>query len=269
MTAPDVIESTGNERLKRIRRLRRTRARRELGTFVVEGYREVCRAVAGGVVLEELFVAPTSYLGTNEASLVEAVGDHTKVITLGGDAFASITTRDRPDGVLAVARQFPCGLGIQRATGAGMHLVVEGVERPGNLGTMLRTACAAGVSGVIVCDAMTDIFHPEVVRASTGALFLLPVTSVTSTEAIAWIRRRSVRVIAGSPSGSSPYWAQDLTAPTAVVVGSEQYGLSAQWLDAADAVVSIPMSGGVDSLNLAAATSILLFEGVRQRAEAS
>ncbi|HEV7886259.1 MAG TPA: TrmH family RNA methyltransferase, partial [Acidimicrobiales bacterium] len=169
-----MISSSSNERLKRLRRLRKRRARDEEGVFLVEGYREVKRAAEAGVAFEELFVAPSLYLGGNEAALVDEI--RAPAYEVAPEPFASVATRDRPDGLLAVAHQFPTGLDRQAPGADALLLVAEGVERPGNLGTMLRAACAAGVTGVIAADPQTDLFAPEVVRASVGTLFLQPVS---------------------------------------------------------------------------------------------
>jgi TrmH family RNA methyltransferase len=145
-------------------------------------------------------------------------------------------------------------------------LVVEAIEKPGNLGTILRSADAAGVDGVIVCDPVTDIFNPNVVRSSTGVLFSVPVVIDDSTRVREWLRARRIRAVATTPSATGLYTAENLRGPLAIVMGSEQYGLSEYWLREADARVRIPMAGQADSLNVAMATIITLFEAVRQRA---
>ena len=182
--------------------------------------------------------------------------------------FRKASYRDRPEGLLGVARQFPTGLeGLQPGPDP-LLLVAEAIEKPGNLGTMLRTAEAAGAAAVVVCDPATDPFNPNVVRASLGTLFSLPLVVADTTAAIAGLRRLGIRTVATTPGASTPHWEADLTGPVAVVVGSEQYGLSAAWLAAADRQVLIPMPGSVDSLNAAMAAGIVLFEAVRQRAVA-
>jgi len=142
--------------------------------------------------------------------------------------------------------------------------VIDRPEKPGNLGAILRTADAAGVDGVIVCGGV-DVYNPNVVRASLGTLFTVPVAEATPEAAIAWLRQRGIRLVATTPDAVTPYTAVDLTGPVAIVMGSEAEGLSAQWLAAADVRVVIPMFGQADSLNLATATALLLYEVVRQR----
>jgi TrmH family RNA methyltransferase len=168
--------------------------------------------------------------------------------------------------LLAVARRFDTGLSRLRPGSDPLLLVAESIEKPGNLGTMLRTAEAAGADAVVAADPTTDPFNPNVVRASLGTLFRVPLAVAGSEETLAWLRDHGIRSYAATPEGAVPLWEADLTGAVALVVGSEQYGLSEAWMDAADGRVVIPMPGSVDSLNAAMAAGILLFEAVRQRA---
>ena len=145
-------------------------------------------------------------------------------------------------------------------------LVAEALGRPGNLGTIVRSACAAGADALVVADGRTDLFHPEAVRGSVGTLFRLPVAQSTTAEAIAWLRAQDLRIVVATPVADEPCWAADLTGPTAIVVGNERYGVSRAWVDAADEAVSVPMPGPTDSLNVAVAAGVVLFEAARQRA---
>jgi TrmH family RNA methyltransferase len=254
-----MITSSSNEQLKRLRRLRKRRDRDDEGVFLVEGYRQVRRAVDAGVEIEALFAAPDLYQGEGEAELAAAL----QATDVASGAFASITTRDRPDGLLAVARQFDTSLAAQRTSDVFL-LVAEGVERPGNLGTMVRTACAAGVTGIVAADPQTDVFAPETVRASVGTLFAQPVSVAPADETAAWLQANGIAIVTASPEGDTAYWEVDLgKRPVAIVVGSEQHGVTPLWFDVADAVVHLPMAG-VDSVNVAAAASVLLFDAVRQ-----
>ncbi len=144
-------------------------------------------------------------------------------------------------------------------------LVVEAIEKPGNLGTLLRGADAAGVDAVVVCDPVTDIFNPNVVRSSTGVLFSMPVVVAESGEVRSWLRTRGIRVVATTPAAPALYTDSDLRGPLAIIMGSEQYGLSEFWLKESDLLVRIPMAGQADSLNVAMAAIITLFEVARQR----
>lgn len=260
------ISSLQNPRVKQLVKLRDRRPRDEAGVFLVEGYREIRRALEKGVALQELYVAPEWFLGENEPALIaqaEAAG--AKVFELTKEAFAKVAYRERPDGLLAVAPQWRRSLEDLKLPAAPFLLVVEAIEKPGNLGTILRSADAAGCDAVIVCDAVTDIFNPNVVRASTGVLFSVPLVVAESTQVHAWLKAKGIRTAATTPHTTNIYTQTDLRGPLAVVMGSEQYGLSEFWMKGADVLVRIPMAGQADSLNVAMATIITLFEAVRQR----
>jgi len=262
------ITSLQNPRVKRLVKLRDRRPRDEAGVFLVEGYREIRRALERRFRLDELYYAPELFLGGNEPALLEtAAAAGTELVELSPAAFAKVAYRERPDGLLAVAPQWRRTLDeipIPPERPAFL-LVVEAIEKPGNLGTILRSADAAGCDAVIVCDPVTDLFNPNVVRASTGVLFAVPCCVAEGLEVLAWLRGRRIRVVATPPGGTLEYTEADLRGPLAVVMGSEQYGLSEFWLRAADQAVRIPMAGQADSLNVAMATIITLFEAVRQR----
>lgn len=264
---PDPIESPANSRVKSLVRLRQRRERDRTGRFLVEGFRELTRAADSEVDVETLFVCPDLYLGEGEASLVDRLAaSGAEVVEVAQAPFRKASYRDRPEGLLAVARQFPTNLNALDLTGRALVLVAESIEKPGNLGTMLRTADAAACSGVIVADPATDPFNPNVVRASLGTLFTVPLAVATTEEAVAHLRASGLRILVASPDAELPHFGADLTGPLALVVGSEQYGLSDTWLEAADEQITIPMPGSVDSLNAAMAAGILLFEALRQRA---
>jgi TrmH family RNA methyltransferase len=266
----ETITSLQNPRLKRLIRLRDRRARDEEGAFLVEGYREVRRALERKVVLGELFFSRDWFLGENEpALLAEAEAAGAKLFELSKDAFAKVAYRERPDGILAVAPQWRRKLADLSLPAAPLILVVEAIEKPGNLGTILRSADAAGCDAVIVCDPVTDLFNPNVVRASTGVLFSVPCVVEESATVLEWLKGHKIRAVATTPAAKEVYSDADLRGPLAVVMGSEQYGLSEFWLKQADLPVRIPMAGQADSLNVAMAALITLFEAVRQRGLAS
>ena len=260
------ITSLQNPRVKQLVKLRDRRPRDEAGVFLVEGYREIRRALEKRIPLRELYFSPDWFLGENEPALLEqAERAGAKLFELNKDAFAKVAYRERPDGLLAVAPQWKRTLADLTLPAAPFLLVVEAIEKPGNLGTILRSADAAGCDAVIVCDPVTDIFNPNVVRASTGVLFSVPLVVDESTRVQAWLKEHGVKTVATTPSAEKLYTDTDLRGPLAIVMGSEQYGLSEFWLKNSDQPVRIPMAGQADSLNVAMATIITLFEAVRQR----
>lgn len=278
MSSVELISSLQNPRIKQLVKLRDRRPRDEAGVFLVEGYRQIRRALDKGIPFTELYVCPEWYPGDqgNEPALIaDAQVAGAKVFQLSKDAFAKVAYRERPDGLLAVAPQWKKTLAdldallaakAPAAPGrAPFLLVVEAIEKPGNLGTILRSADAAGTDALIVCDPVTDLFNPNVVRASTGVLFSVPVIIAGSEEVREWLRAKQIRAVATTPSATKLHTDADLRGPLAIIMGSEQYGLSDYWLREADARVRIPMAGQADSLNVAMATIITLFEAVRQR----
>jgi RNA methyltransferase, TrmH family len=254
------ITSLTNPRVKKVVKLRDRRTRDNTGLFLIEGYRELLRAIDGGVEVEELFISREFFLGDNEDSLIKSCS--CQVFECEKSVFKKISYRDRPDGLLAVAKQRQCVLENYKNP---FIVVAEAIEKPGNLGTILRSADGAGVDAVIVCDRCTDVHNPNVVRASVGTLFTLPVVEMSSEDAMKWLRDHGVKIIAATPSTDNIYTDTDLTGPVAVVVGTEQYGLTDLWMDKSDCKIKIPMLGYADSLNVATATTLLLYEVLRQR----
>lgn len=266
MLGSEKITSLQNPRVKQLVRLRERRDRDEAGLFLVEGYREIRRAMEKGLPFKEVYFSPAWFLGENEPALLEqARAAGAQLFELSKEAFAKVAYRERPDGLLGLAPQWKRTLADLTLGPAPFLLVCESIEKPGNLGTILRSADAAGCDAVIVCDPVTDIFNPNVVRASTGVLFSVPVVVAESTEVHAWLKARGIRTAATTPHTDNLYTKTDLRGPLAVVMGSEQYGLSEFWMKGADILVRIPMAGQADSLNVAMATIITLFEAVRQR----
>ena len=218
------------------------------------------------MTLTEIYFSPEWFLGENEPALIESArAAGAQVFELTKDTFAKVAYRERPDGLLAVAPQWRRTLEELALPATPFLLVVEAIEKPGNLGTILRSADAAGCDAVIVCDPVTDIFNPNVVRASTGVLFSVPLVVAESAVVHAWLKGNKIHTVATTPAAETLYTAADLRGPLAVIMGSEQYGLSEFWLKHADLPVRIPMAGQADSLNVAMATIITLFEAVRQR----
>ena len=263
---PKLISSLQNPRVKTAVKLRQRSHRDELGLMLIEGFREVKRALDNGHAPSELFFCPELFQGQNEAALIDGCREAgAALFECSSPVFAKLSYRDRPDGLLAVAGQVRHALDALRLPPQPLVVVAEAIEKPGNLGTILRSADATGVDAVIVCDRCTDINNPNVVRASVGTLFALPVVETATRNALIWLRENRIQTVAATPDAEDLYTQPDFTKGTAVIVGTEQYGLSEAWLKEADQRVCIPMLGQADSLNVASATTILLYEAVRQR----
>jgi TrmH family RNA methyltransferase len=262
----ETITSVTNARVKQLVKLRNRRERDTSGVFLIEGYRELTRAVEAGLSIREIYVCPELFLGENEEALTErTVVAGAERFALGPEAFRKVSYRDRPEGLIGLADQFPTTLERLSLSSNPLILVVESIEKPGNLGTMLRTADAAAVDAVIVCEPTTDPFNPNVVRASLGCLFLVPLAISATPDALHWLRNRGITTFAATPAAAEPHWQADFRGPAAIAIGSEQYGLTEAWLRDAAVKVRIPMGGRVDSLNAALAAGVILFEAVRQR----
>lgn len=266
MNPASPISSLQNPKIKRVVRMRRRSHRDEEGVLVIEGYREIKRALENRHRPAELFYCEELFQGSNEPALIEQCRQAgAEIFSCSPAVFEKIAYRDRPEGLLALASQIRLGLADLNLPANPLVLIAEHIEKPGNLGTMLRSADAAGVHAVIVCDTCTDINNPNVVRASIGALFAVPVVDAPTAEVMAWLKERGIQSVAATPHTDRMYTDVDYRRGTAIVVGTEQYGLSAEWMKQADAQVRIPMRGQCDSLNVAAAATILLYEAVRQR----
>ena len=269
-----VISSLANPRLKSLVGLRRRRARDEAGVTLVEGYEELALALAAGCVPRSLYVCPEIYspagyagvqdIGHQQDLVRQARALGVEIVQLSRAAFEKVAYREGPDGLLGVVTSVDQSVASLTVPDDPFVLVAEGVEKPGNLGAMLRTADAAGVDAVVAADAVTDWGNPNVVRASKGTVFSVPVASDTTEATIAWAQRHGIRMVVTTPETEVRYTDVDLTGPVAIVVGAEKHGVSPVLLDAGERV-RIPMSGKANSLNVAAAAAIVLFEVVRQR----
>lgn len=263
------ITSPTNTRVKEVLKLSKAAARHQRRATVVEGLRECQRALAAGIEPLEAFVC-RELLPPEAKPLLARLMDldrkrRTWLAEVTPEVFAKLALREDSGGLLLVIPYLERRIEDLNPPHPALLAVIEGVEKPGNLGAILRTADAAGVHGLIVAAGATDLHNPNVVRASLGALFTVAVAEAPPADAIAWLRTRGIAIVAATPEAQRPYTAVDYTRPVAVVLGSESTGLSDAWRAAADALVTIPMFGQVDSLNLSASTAILLYEVVRQR----
>ncbi|MBP5321133.1 MAG: RNA methyltransferase [Kiritimatiellae bacterium] len=265
-----LITSLTNPRVKHAVKLRQRSHRDDSGEMLVEGYRECKRALDNGYRPHVIFYCEELYLKhINEPTIVRRCAElGAECIPCTKPVFEKMAYRERPDGLLIIGPHLTLRLEQLSLPDHALVVVAESIEKPGNLGTILRSADAAGVHAVIVCDKCTDIHNPNVVRASTGTLFSVPVVEAESGEVIRFLQERHFKILAATPHADRLHSEVDLTGNVALAVGTEQYGLTGKWMDAADLRVRIPMLGLADSLNVSAATTILLFEAVRQRIEA-
>lgn len=254
-----MITSPANPLVKATAALHRRSERERTGLFLVEGVAEITRALQAGIKLDRVLVEEQADL---PASILDTWEQKAEVTRLSPAAFDRIAYGR--DGVAAVAVRPAFDLESMAPSHPALMLVVERIEKPGNLGAMLRTADATGAA-LLVADAATDLTNPNVVRASMGSLFTVPVAQATSVETRSWLQSHAIAVAAATVGEGVPPWKVDLTGPIAMVVGAEHSGLSSPWLEAAMHLVQIPMVGTVDSLNASTAAGMLLYEAVRQR----
>lgn len=262
------LSSTQNPRIKKLMALQQKSAeRRREGLFVVEGRREWQHCQSAGFETDTVFLCP-ALMGGEEAAeeLLQSFGmAWQQVVTVTPELYAKMAYRGGTEGVMAVVKE-------RRLTLQELHLrehpllvVVEQVEKPGNLGAILRSADAAGADAVLVCDPLTDLYNPNLIRSSIGAIFSVPCVACPSEDCIKFLKERHIQILTAQLQDSHLYYDTDMTCGTAIVMGAESTGLSDTWRQAADAHIRIPMLGQLDSLNVSVSAAILLFEAVRQR----
>lgn len=265
------IDSTANPLVKELAALKDRSARDASSTFLVEGLRECGRALAAGVRPARVIYSPGLTASDAEvADLVDvAVLQGAEAIELSNAAFAKISLRQKPDGIavqVTAASAPGTALTDLHLPRDPLVLVLDGIEKPGNLGALLRTADATGVDLVIVTGAGTDLHNPNVIRASQGSVFAVAPVAAGDAEALAFLRSAGIKLVATTPASTTPHWSADLRGPLALLVGTEATGLSDEWLQAADELVRIPMLGtSADSLNASVAGAVVLYEALRQR----
>jgi TrmH family RNA methyltransferase len=264
------LTSIHNPKVKQALDLRSRQERDRSQLFLIEGYREILRATNANWNFHCLFICEELFLGTNESALIKRLVDkNVQVIKCSEKVFHKISYRDRPDGLLAIAPQRRLkisDLSLQHPTHQWpLFVVAESIEKPGNLGTILRSSDAVSVNGLLVCDRCTDIYNPNVVRASVGTLFTVPTIEAGGIETLEWLKQNQITILAATPHATQEFTQIDLKRPLAIAIGTEQLGLSEPWMKQADLQVRIPMNGVADSLNVAMATTLLLYEVLRQR----
>lgn len=285
----ETITSAQNRKVKELLTLvEKSKARSAAGLFVVEGQRELGHCLDAGFIPETLFIcgevmavqnnavngAKTGHLAENiegkdglDALIAkaEALNPRLGVVQIPAFLYEKVAYRGSTEGIIAEVHSVPRSLEDLRLGERPLVMVLESVEKPGNLGAVLRSADAAGADAVIVCDPLTDIWNPNLIRSSVGAVFSVPVAVCTSADAIAFLKERGIHILTAQLQDSEWYYDTDMTGATALVMGTESTGLTQAWRDSADAHIKIPMLGRLDSLNVSVSAAVLLYEGVRQR----
>ena len=266
----NVITSPQNPRVKHVVALQqKSSLRREEGLFVVEGQREIEHCIASGYEVVEVFtVLSEESVPSGRADGLQLTVDY-PVTRVTPQVYEKMAYRGSTEGIIAIVKAKDHSISsVNRkllSVNNPLVVVLESVEKPGNLGAILRSADAAGADAVIVCDPLTDLYNPNLIRASIGALFTVPTAVSTSGECIHFLKERGIRILTAQLQDSSEYYDCDMRQPTAIVMGTEATGLTPQWRQAADAHIRIPMLGRLDSLNVSVSAAILMYEAVRQR----
>lgn len=261
----EVISSVRNPKIKNFGHLQKARERNRQNLFVVEGRKEVKRALKAGYKFMQIFycsdILDPAFIHEAE---IKSPGE-TGMNQVTREVYNHIAYRNDVEGIIGWAVPRRHTLQELRPGNNPLILVLESVEKPGNLGAIMRTADAAGLDALIVCDPQTDVYNPNVVRSSLGAVFTLPVGITTSQDAIVWLKSHHLSIICTSLTAAIPYTQMNFSVPVAIVLGAEDTGLSDTWLKASDRNVIIPMCGQVDSLNVSVSAGIVIFEAIRQR----
>lgn len=272
----EIITSAQNPKIKNLLLLQeKSKARREQGLFVVEGRRELEHCLEGGHQVKTIFYCP-SITGGSDFSVAKMMADapekssspvmeDVQYIEIPEQLYKKVAYRDSTEGIIAEVAYKALKLEDLRLPENPLVVVLESVEKPGNLGAILRSADASGVDAVIVCDPLTDLYNPNLIRSSVGAAFSVPCVACTSAECIAFLKQKGIQILTAQLQDSHLYYDIDMRRPTAIVMGTESTGLTDQWRQAADAHIRIPMLGRIDSLNVSVSAAILMFEAVRQR----
>ena len=255
-----IITSSQNAKIKRLLALQqKSSERRQSGLFVVEGRRELEHCMEAGYQIETLFWCPEVMADSNWHPEGE------EVVQVSPQVYERISYRGSTEGIVATVHSRLLGLEDLKLDETPLIIVLESVEKPGNLGAILRSADAAQADAVIVCDALTDLYNPNLIRSSIGAIFTVPTVACSSEDCIKFLKQRNIRILTAQLQDSHLYYDTDMHQATAIVMGTESTGLTQQWRQAADAHIRIPMLGKLDSLNVSVSAAILLFEAVRQR----
>lgn len=256
------ITSTQNPKIKSLLALEKPRERRKQCLFMVEGAQEVRMALEAGYKIDTIFFCEEIMDMKQSGDLLR---DDKLLVPVSREVFDKIAMRESTGGILAVAEQKPHRLEDITLRKNPLLLILEGVEKPGNLGAILRTADAAAVDAVIICDPQTDFYNPNVIRSSVGCVFTKQIASATSEETIAWLKKNQVDIFCTYLKASHPYHEVDFRRASAIVMGTEATGLSEVWVNNASTNIIIPMLGKIDSMNVSNAAAVVVYEAMRQR----
>lgn len=258
------ITSLQNIRIKNIIKLGKHKERELQNLFIIEGARELSLAVAGGYNIKSAYICPELFSKTDYPDVLNTIPDNIQ-FEVSKAVFEKIAYRTGSDGLLVLAEPKPHRLSDLSMQRNPFIIILESVEKPGNLGAILRTADAARVDAVIICDPSTDLYNPNAVRSSVGCLFTVPIAVCSSHEALDFLKLKKIRSFAAELQASSWYQEADFTQPSAIIMGTEADGLTDFWLKNADSRIKIPMRGKIDSLNVSVSTAVITFEAMRQR----
>lgn len=263
------ITSRQNARVKNAVRLRTGRGRQRQGRFIIDGAREIERAVAAGIRVLEAFHCETLYDRNKSPDVLAALQSAgAEMLPVSPDVFDKICFGERDEiGIVAIAETPTRSLRTLELRSDPLVAVVERIEKPGNLGAIIRCADAAGVDAIVVADGVTELFNPSTIRTSLGTIFTPNVVTATAAEAIAWLKSRELAIVAARPDAETDYTAVDLRGGVAIVLGSEAAGLSRVWRGSGVTAVRLPMLGVADSLNVSTSAAVLFYEALRQRAK--
>lgn len=257
------ITSVQNPFIKQLIQLQdKAKVRKQSGTFSIEGQREIELAIKGGYEIETVLFCP-ELSGKAEHLKIE-IAEHLK-IEISKDVYQKIAYRDTTEGIIAIAKSKPLHLSDLKVGKNPLILVAEGLEKPGNLGALLRTADAANIDAVIIANPKSDMYNPNIVRSSVGCLFTRQIAVATSEEAIAFLKENNINIYCATLQDSATYHTQNYNKSSALVVGTEATGITEIWRQNATKNINIPMQGVIDSMNVSVAAAILVFEAKRQR----
>jgi TrmH family RNA methyltransferase len=261
------IQSRQNDQVKNLVKLRERKHRERQERFLVEGLRELGHALGAGFDIEIIYFCPEFFPTEEHSQFIDQIrrDAHVNLVRMSQDAFTKAAFREGPDGLIGIGKQQAHSIHELKLPSSPLLLILEGIEKPGNLGAILRCADGAGADAVILVDCILDLYNPNAIRSSQGLVFALPVIHAERSQLAQWLQQHDIQCAATTPDTESLHWDVDYTTPTALLFGSESHGLSDYWLDEANIRIRIPRAGRADSLNVAAAAAVCLYEAKRQR----